>query len=147
MNYELTEMIPLSVSHPEICALIDIDDAEEVGGYLWQAHSTGYAKSRGTGKRIYMHRLINKTPKGLLTDHINGNRLDNRKANLRTATHYQNQNNIHSAAKGYQITGKKFSVRIYHNNYRYDFGKFPDEKLATHVYWDIKNQLKEAIYA
>jgi len=37
-----------------------------------------------------MHREIVNIPKGLKCDHINGNSLDNRKANLRTVTRQQN---------------------------------------------------------
>jgi len=37
-----------------------------------------------------MHREIAQTPEGLECDHINGNSLDNRKANLRSATRQQN---------------------------------------------------------
>ena len=40
-----------------------------------------------------MHRIINNTPDGFDTDHINRNQLDNRRSNLRTATHSQNGHN------------------------------------------------------
>lgn len=39
---------------------------------------------------IYLHREIAGTPVGLITDHVNGDRLDNRRANLRIATPSQN---------------------------------------------------------
>jgi hypothetical protein len=47
----------------------------------------------GALQTIWMHAVINGTPKGLQTDHINGNTLDNRCENLRTATSAQNQHN------------------------------------------------------
>lgn len=40
-----------------------------------------------------MHREIMQTPMELQTDHINGNKLDNRKENLRICTCSENQHN------------------------------------------------------
>jgi hypothetical protein len=44
-------------------------------------------------KYLSLHRAIMGSPKGLLVDHKNRNRLDNRRANLRIATNSQNQFN------------------------------------------------------
>ena len=41
----------------------------------------------------HMHQLIMKTPKGMMTDHINHNTLDNRRENLRVVTRSQNMRN------------------------------------------------------
>ena len=38
-----------------------------------------------------MHRVVMNTPKGMDTDHINGDKLDNRKCNLRVCTRSQNK--------------------------------------------------------
>jgi len=80
--------------------LVDEDDFRKHSKFKWFLCITGcavrsenYKQAKDSGRkrqRIYLHREINKTPPGFHTDHINHDRLDNRKANLRTATVSQN---------------------------------------------------------
>jgi hypothetical protein len=77
--------------------LVDDDDFEWLNQYKWYFHRSGYA-TRGyrinkAVKMVLMHREILKPPQYLETDHINGNKLDNRRINLRIATTQQNQFN------------------------------------------------------
>jgi predicted hydrolase (HD superfamily) len=80
-------------------AIIDNDDYEYINQFKWRMSSQGYAQSHTRNKETnkykttLMHRVINNTPAELLTDHINHNKLDNRKVNLKTATPLQNQHN------------------------------------------------------
>lgn len=71
-------------------ALVDDEDYEYLSQWKWQYHPKGYATRRGS---IKMHRIINQTPIGMVTDHINGDGLDNRKLNLRSCTQAQNTMN------------------------------------------------------
>lgn len=50
----------------------------------------GSSKAR---RLVYMHREVNRTPDGFVTDHVNGDGLDNRRRNLRTADKTQNNLN------------------------------------------------------
>lgn len=76
-------------------ALVDDKDFAELSQNKWCC-SQGYAvrnAPKGPGRKlalIHMHRVVNKTPEGMDTDHINGNKLDNRRCNLRDATRSQN---------------------------------------------------------
>ena len=73
--------------------LIDAEDEEKVRGYKW--HVTKDQKgnlSVMSSNRVYLHQLLLGFPEGEV-DHINLNRLDNRKKNLRAVTHQQNQMN------------------------------------------------------
>lgn len=70
-------------------AIVDEEDYDMVNKLSpWYENDSGYAvkKTRVKGRNvsIRMHSLVNNTPKGLVTDHINGDRLDNRKRNLRS---------------------------------------------------------------
>ena len=74
--------------------IIDLDDLQEVAKYNWRLNKDAYAvHSSVATKERFMHHLILKRKKGLETDHINRNRVDNRKANLRYATRKQNVEN------------------------------------------------------
>ena len=77
-------------------ALVDDKDYEKLNKYSWHLNN-GYARTafniNGKFKQKYMHRLIMKEPKGMQIDHINNNRLCNRKFNLRIVTNQQNSIN------------------------------------------------------
>ena len=75
-------------------AIVDNKNYEWLNQWKWY-FKLGYATrnidlDNKKRKTLFMHRLINNTPDGFETDHINRNKLDNRKENLRTVTHSQN---------------------------------------------------------
>ena len=81
-------------------AIIDDQDGPLVTRYKWYAiwnKGTWYARTslprvNGIQKHISMHRLILKATPGQQVDHRDGEGLNNRRSNLRTAT--QSQNNF-----------------------------------------------------
>jgi hypothetical protein len=81
-------------------ALVDAEDAESVLRYRWCLHPRGYAQARIDGRLVLMHRLVLGLTSGdrVDTDHRNRDKLDNRRANLRTCTRSQNMQN--TAARG-----------------------------------------------
>ncbi len=73
--------------------LVDKEDEELVGSYTWHETSEGYLRTKArkkhkepTGRGILMHRLIMGAAEGTEIDHINRDKKDNRKSNLRFAT-------------------------------------------------------------
>lgn len=73
-------------------ALVSDEDYDELNKVKW-FYDGAYA-ARKSPKKTYMHRLINDTPSGLETDHIDKNKLNNQRSNLRTVTSSQNSLNI-----------------------------------------------------
>lgn len=89
--------IPLTIG---MVAIVDDHDYDLVFRHKWYAakqRNTYYAartiKVDGRKKTIWMHRVINLTPEGYITDHIDGNGLNNRRDNLRSITHQSNMIN------------------------------------------------------
>lgn len=74
--------------------LIDEEDYEKVIALNWFITSHGYAKMTRRKDKHYLHHfIIGKGENGLVVDHINQNKLDNRKENLRHVTRKVNNEN------------------------------------------------------
>lgn len=131
-------------------AIVDDADFEWLNQWKWHAITTArsrcYAARHGLigDKRvyIYMHRAILAVPKGLVSDHINGDGLDNRKRNLRVATQNENCKNQmlrgsgSSTYKGvtWDTNRKKWAAQIGNNYQHYGLGRYSDEKKAALAY-------------
>lgn len=134
-------------------ALVDDSDYEWLNQWKWRLTNTGYAVRRQwlgrdeSGgcheKLIRMHRLIVAAPPELEVDHIDGNKLNNQRSNLRLATSQQNNFNFpirkdkrHSRYKGVSRVwdGKKFRSHISINGKTKHLGCFTDEVEAAKAY-------------
>ncbi len=89
--------------------LIDTEDLGKVSKYPWHITHFGYVahtNPRGSKPRqLWLHRFIMHPKKGEIVDHINRNKLDNRKENLRIAT--KGQNAINSKLPSNNTSGFK----------------------------------------
>ncbi len=106
-------------------AIVDEEDFESLSKYSWFFNDkNGYTaknnpKCDGIRKKEYMHRFIMNAPKGMEVDHINGDKLDNRKCNLRICTRSENNGNMRktrgiSKYKGvvWHKTDKKWQAQL-----------------------------------
>lgn len=76
--------------HGGLFALIDDDDYPLVAGSTWHRNSHGYPTAKIGQKTKTLHRVLLTASAGFEIDHINRNKLDNRRANLRFVTRSQN---------------------------------------------------------
>lgn len=125
---------------------------QNIGGYARRCiyianEKLANGKHRSINQLIHLHREINNTPEGYDTDHINGNKLDNRSANLRTAT--RSQNAINRICKGVQFRNdrKRSPYRVYvsHDKKEIYIGCFKTFDEAEQVYYAVDKQLNEGI--
>ena len=116
-------------------ALIDLEDIDKVKDYKWKLKDSGYACNNNCG---YLHRFIMDCPDNMVVDHINHNRLDNRKSNLRICTQQQNsmnagkRNDNKSGTTGicWDKSRNKWKSYIDINNKRINIGRFNTKEEA-----------------
>ena len=129
-----------SKKYPQLSSIVDKSDFEFLNQWKWHLNQDGYAVRKvivlveGKVKygNIFMHRVINKTPEGSITDHINRNRLDNRKSNLRVASYSVNRLNskMHtnntSGVKGisWDKSKNKWLARVWKNYKQIILGRY-----------------------
>ena len=130
----------IKLSNSNDVALVDDEDHERLAKYNWQKSTNGYAiRSEGTDK-VYLHQEVCPTPPGVYADHVNGQRLDNRRCNLRPATHSQNgqrrkvQVNNSSGYRGVSQSPNGWRSQIYVNNKRISLGYYKDAAAAARAY-------------
>lgn len=114
--------------------LFDIADYNMIKKYTWWRNDQGYILATYKGEQIRMHRLIMglSFDDELVVDHINHNKNDNRRANLRVCTCQQNAYN--KATPANNTTGhigvslsknkRKFRAYIAKDKKSYNLGEF-----------------------
>jgi len=125
--------------------LVDTIDLSLINRHKWSINSRGYVqrKEENPRKHYLLHReILNVTESKCLVDHINGNKLDNRRANLRLATPSQNQANAKksknntSGFKGvsWHASSQKFQARLCFNRKLIALGLFKTAIEAAYAY-------------
>lgn len=77
-------------------AMIDAADWPRVAERTWYHGTDGYVQS-DKAPRCRLHVFLAAPPRGHEVDHKNGDRLDNRRENLRVVTHAENAQNVRTA--------------------------------------------------
>ena len=115
--------------------ILDLSDRWIVDMFTIHIGLRGYATVSKNKKQIYVHHLVLGKKEGFVTDHINRNKLDNRKENLRFITRAENNRNRMS--RGYWYDDKRNNFYTYGrlDSKRIFLGRFDtedDAKIAVH---------------
>jgi hypothetical protein len=137
-------------------AVVDSADYETLIKHKWYSNDSRknpgkfYAFTKIRCKEFSMHRMLTDAPDGLEVDHINGDTLDNRRANLRLVTRAQNQWNRITRRKKcssrylgvyWNKRSKRWRASIRVAGYgRISLGQFQTEDRAAIAYQIAKEQ-------
>ena len=126
-------------------AIIDDEDFKCLDQWKWRKHTCGYAVRNiyidKKKKIVFMHRFLINPGKLKIVDHINRNKLDNRKSNLRTCNYSENGSNRiktsirkTSIYKGVVKRGDRWEASIKKDGKLTYLGLFDTEKTAGLAY-------------
>jgi hypothetical protein len=130
----------------------DEADAYIVNSFKWRSQVTAkgktYIATTYGGSSHYLHRALTRAKKGEVVDHINGDTLDNRRANLRVCTAKENTYNKRTSGgaskyKGVhtKTNGNTWTACIKRDGVTYRAGTFKTEEEAAMAYNDLAKQI------
>lgn len=120
-------------------ALVSPNDADLLSSRCWMTHPKGYIHANG----VKLHREIMQAPSGLIVDHINHDKSDCRRKNLRLATDAQSVRNRRKLRRnsnpasqyiGVHRNGNGWIARITAGGRRRSVGTFATEVEAARAY-------------
>lgn len=133
-------------------AIVDVEDYDWLMQWKWYAHLDKHSgrfyavrnktKAEGKSGMVRMHNVICGTPNGSHTDHGDGNKLNNRRYNLRSCTVSQNGANRGPTARNklrlkgvrWKSDKKKYQARITHSRTDEHLGYFINPQDAARAY-------------
>ncbi len=129
--------------------IFDLDDLNRVKKFKWGLSDIGLYEKKGyvsaidkkTKKKVRLHRFILKVDdQSKIIDHVNMDKLDNRKKNLREVTSLQNSTNNNAKNYYYIKNNGKWRVRMKINKKDKSFGCFCTEKEASQKAYEMRKQ-------
>lgn len=133
--------------------ILDNDIYNSIKKTGWYIDSYGYVYTQttnnGVRKNIKLHHIVTPVKRGFDIDHINRNKLDNRKSNLRYVTRSENIYNMNekinnkSGQKGVCFDSRRNRWRSYigGTKSRIELGSFDDKETAISIRLSAEEQL------
>ena len=137
-NKDGTAVIEVKCGKRVVEVLVDDDQWHRLRKIPWSCEEGSYAKNKGGS----MHEAVmgGKAAPGFVVDHINNDRYDNRRDNLRFATYSQNgQNRVRPATSKlprgvFRTTQGRFRASICFERKAYSLGTFTTPEEAASAY-------------
>lgn len=118
----------------------DLEDYTKIKDYCWCIDAYGYVRGNTKKSKIKFHRLITNCSDDMVIDHINHNRADNRKLNLRICSQHENNMNKGIAPNNTSgITGVFWNKKL--NKWGATIG-FKGKNIHLGVFDDFEDAIK-----
>lgn len=137
------ETVKVKMTNCDEIMICDLDDWDKLKVFCWSKGNTGYAEARVNGKTTPFHHLVIKCEKGMVRDHRNRNKMDNRKCNLRVVTYSENNSNRpyknKTGHRGIAKNGSGFSASITLNGKKKHIGTYRTIEEAVKARSEVMN--------
>ena len=135
MEYRIEGDVAIFTTSQGIEFTVDAEDANRVSQYSWRIAGGGYVQGWVNGKFVYLHRFLLgvESDKTSVVDHVNHDKLNNCRSNLRICSSQENNRN-RKDVKGYSKTRNgKYASRITVDGKRINLGNYDTPEQANSI--------------